>query len=304
MKNPLAFPVRYEEGIILVLDETALPFAEKYIPVRTLDEAVIVLKEMKTRAFGQVLLYLYTCVLTQDIVGTAKVFQQTRPTFDFYGLAGMLAEVTKKAGDIKVAVERIVSAFEEKRRQRAKQVAKLLPTDAHVLTICHVSGEMVYIAAAMQAMKKRICIYVSETRPYLQGTRLTFWELSRAGIPAKLLCDNQAAWLMHTGRINAVITGSDRSNQKGDIINKIGTYALALLARHYHIPVYVLIQRPTEMDLRKVQIEERPEKEVFMWLKEREKWPPAVYPAFDWTPAELITAWFDIEGKIKKNETK
>ncbi len=300
MKTPLAYPVRYRNGVIRVLDETRLPFEETYIEVRTLKEALVVLKEMKTRAFGQVLLYFYTCLLMENIEHTARAFKQVRPTFDFYGLAEMLKDAFEKTGQLKAAIEGIVNRFEKMRRQRAKRVAEALPPDAHVLTICHVSGELVYIGEAVQTLGKSVCFYASETRPYLQGTRLTFWELQRAGIPVKLLCDNQAAWLMENGVINAVITGSDRSNIKGDIINKIGTYALALLAHHHGIPVYALVQRPKEVDLTQVKIERRPEQEVFMWLKKRGYFPPVLYPAFDLTPARLITKHFDFE---EGNET-
>ncbi len=295
MKTPLAYPVRYRNGVIRVLDETRLPFEETYIEVRTLKEALVVLKEMKTRAFGQVLLYFYTCLLMENIEHTARAFKQVRPTFDFYGLAEMLKDAFEKTGQLKAAIEGIVNRFEKMRRQRAKRVAEALPPDAHVLTICHVSGELVYVGEAVQTLGKSVCFYASETRPYLQGTRLTFWELQRAGIPVKLLCDNQAAWLMENGVVNAVITGSDRSNIKGDIINKIGTYALALLAHHHGIPVYALVQRPKEVELTQVKIERRPEQEVFMWLKKRGYLPPALYPAFDLTPARLITKHFDFE---------
>jgi len=299
MLSPLCFPVRMEGNTILVLDETKLPFTETYIEVKSLEDALKVLGEMKTRAFGQVLLFFYTCVLVGEVDKTALAFKHTRPTFDFFRLAGMIKEVSQQIPDIKEAVKTIVAVFEQKRKNRAKKLAQILPHKASILTICNLNGELLYLYEALTQIGKTAMFYVSETRPYLQGTRLTFWELSQASIPAKLICDNQAAILMQQGEVNCVITGSDRSNKKGDIINKIGTYALARLAYYFHIPFYVLVQYPKEIEIETIQIEERPQEEVFMWL-EKETFPTqAIYPAFDITPAKFISGWIDISGEVR-----
>jgi len=298
MNSPLAFPVRFKNNTIYVLDETRLPFEEIYIEVKDLNDALKVLGEMKTRAFGQVLLFFYTCVLLGKVDEVALAFKKKRPTFDFLYLAEMVKGVFQKMPDIKEAINIIVNGFEKKRKERAKNLAHLLPKSSQILTICNLNGELVYLYEALKEIKKEAMFFVSETRPYLQGTRLTFWELSKANIPAKLICDNQAAILMKEKKINCVIVGSDRSNKKGDIINKIGTYPLARLAYHFHIPFYVLTQYPKEIDIEKIEIEERPEREVFMWLKERD-FPKAVYPAFDITPGRYISGWINISGEIR-----
>jgi methylthioribose-1-phosphate isomerase len=254
---------------------------------------------MKTRAFGQVLLFFYTCVLLEEIDKVALAFKKVRPTFDFSQLAETLKEVCQKIPNIKEAVKTIVNEFEKKRKERAKKLAHILPNFPKILTICNLNGELIYLYYALKEMGKEAIFFVSETRPYLQGTRLTLWELNQASIPAKLLCDNQAAILMEGGQINCVITGSDRSNKNGDIINKIGTYALARLSHYFHIPFYVLMQYPREIEIETILIEERPQKEVFMWLKERNPFPEAIYPAFDITPAKFISGWIDISGEVR-----
>ncbi|MCD6319410.1 MAG: hypothetical protein J7M03_01885 [Candidatus Desulfofervidaceae bacterium] len=287
-----------EGNSILVLDETKLPFAETYIEVKNLEEALKVLREMKTRAFGQVLLFFYTCILTREIDKTARAFKRARPTFDFFRLAEMIKEVSQQIPNIKEMVKTIITVFEQKRKKRAQKLAQILPHEASILTICNLNGELLYLYEALAQIGKTAVFYVSETRPYLQGTRLTFWELDQASIPAKLICDNQAAILMQQRVVNCVIAGSDRSNKKGDIINKIGTYSLARLAYYFHIPFYVLVQYPKEIEIETIQIEERPQEEVFMWLGEVFH-PTAIYPAFDITPSAFISGWIDISGKIR-----
>jgi methylthioribose-1-phosphate isomerase len=104
---------------------------------------------------------------------------------------------------------------------------------------------------------------------------------------------------MKKGLINCVVTGSDRSTEKGDIINKIGTYALARLSHYFKIPFYVLIQFPRALDVEEIAIEERPPEEVFMWLDGKGPWPEALYPSFDVTPSEIISGWMDISGDAR-----
>jgi methylthioribose-1-phosphate isomerase len=299
MQSPLSFPVQLQGNTISVLDETKLPMEETYIEVRTLDDAVIALGEMKTRAFGQVLLFFYTCVLAGDIDEVAASFKKTRPTFDFFTLADVLKGATKETSTLKEAVISIIEDIDKKRRARAQKLAQILPQDAHIMTICNVNGEFIYLYEALKEQGKTATFFVSETRPYLQGTRLTLWELRRAHIPAQALCDNQAASVMQKGLINCVVTGSDRSTTKGDVINKIGTYAMARLAHYFTIPFYVLTQFPQALDIEKIVIEERPSHEVFIWLDKKGPQPEAVYPSFDTTPAEYISGWIDISGEVR-----
>jgi len=301
MNTPLAWPVTFKNNIIYVLDETELPTEEKYIEVKTLDDALRVLGQMKTRAFGQVLLFFYTCAISNKIDEIAQEFLRTRPTFDFFLLSRILKEVFEKTNDIKSAVDILLDNFEKKRRNRVKKLASILPDYSKILTICNVSGELVYLYEALRDIGKEAIFYVSETRPYLQGTRLTFWELNRNNIPAKLICDNQSAIIMEKKLVNCVITGSDRSTIKGDIINKIGTYPLAVLANYYNIPFYSLVQYPSDIDVNEIVIEERPKEEIFMFINNNYLYAhlDAIYLSFDITPSELITGRIDMEGNLR-----
>lgn len=301
MNTPLAWPVTFKNNIIYVLDETELPTEEKYIEVKTLDDALRVLGQMKTRAFGQVLLFFYTCAISNKIDEIAQEFLRTRPTFDFFLLSRILKEVFRKTNHIKSAVDILLDNFEKKRRNRVKKLASILPDYSKILTICNVSGELVYLYEALRDIGKEAIFYVSETRPYLQGTRLTFWELNRNNIPAKLICDNQSAIIMEKKLVNCVITGSDRSTIKGDIINKIGTYPLAVLANYYNIPFYSLVQYPSDIDVNDIVIEERPKEEIFMFINNNYLYAnlDAIYLSFDITPSELITGRIDMEGNLR-----
>jgi methylthioribose-1-phosphate isomerase len=149
-------------------------------------------------------------------------------------------------------------------------------------------------------------VYADETRPLLQGTRLTTWELKQAGIDVTLVCDNMAGWLMKQGKINAVITGADRIAANGDTANKIGTYSLSVLAKEHNIPFYVAAPSST-FDLNiengdQIQIEERPAEEITS-LGQTRLAPEGIRvynPAFDVTNGADITAIITEIGIIEK----
>jgi methylthioribose-1-phosphate isomerase len=291
MDSPLLFPVKLKDDTIFVLDETLLPFKEEYIKVVNIDEALKVLKDMKTRSLGQVLLYFYSCILFRKEISfndLAQSFTAARPTFDFSMLAYIMQAGVSKGARPQDVVFGFVKGFDAARKKRAAYLASILPKPANILTICNVNGELLYLYEELKKLDKQGIFYVSETRPYLQGTRQTFWELDKNQVPAKVVCDNQAAALMEKGLVNCVVTGADRATSNGDIVNKIGTYALARLAQYFKIPFYPLTQYPRNMDIDTIIIEERPKEEAFMFL------PGAVaidafYPAFDAVRREFIT---------------
>lgn len=180
---------------------------------------------------------------------------------------------------------------------------KFIPDGGAVLTHCNAgalatAGQGTALSVIYQAHKngKRFEVYADETRPLLQGARLTMWELQQAGIKAILICDNTAGWLMKQNKINAVIVGADRIAANGDTANKIGTYSLAVLAKKHNIPFYVAAPSST-LDMNtssgeQIAIEQRPADEV-RWFASAAVAPgdALVYnPAFDVTEAELITA--------------
>ena len=159
------------------------------------------------------------------------------------------------------------------------------------------------IRSAVEA-GKRVSVFVDETRPVLQGARLTAWELAEEQVPATLIADVAAGYLMSRGEVDAVIVGTDRVAANGDVANKIGTYPLAVLARRHGIPFYVACPIST-LDLgiergADIPIEERPESEIIGFGDQR--WAPAKIavrnPAFDVTPAELVTALITERGVV------
>jgi methylthioribose-1-phosphate isomerase len=148
MYSPLLFPVRLEERKLLVLDETSLPFKEEYLKVEKLEDALDILAKMKTRALGQVLLFFYSAVLFQKKFSPeelAKRFKEIRPTFDFELLGQILNKQAKSGITLEEAVKNFIQGLEQKRKARAKELAKDLPDKANILTICNVSGELVYL---------------------------------------------------------------------------------------------------------------------------------------------------------------
>jgi methylthioribose-1-phosphate isomerase len=298
MKSPLLFPVTMRGNTIFVLDETQLPFKKEHIEVSTFEGAITVLKEMKTRSLGQVLLFFYSCAVFHDthkIDEVAEKFKEVRPTFDFDTMARVLKQQIGNSINIKDVATSFIDMFDAARRQRAKKLAHMLPEAARVLTLCNVNGELIYLYEEMAKLNKKCRFYILETRPYLQGTRLTFWELNQNNIPAKIVCDNQAAQLMRSGVINCVVTGADRATFTGDIINKIGTYAVARLAKHFQIPFYPLTQYPRNVDIDSIEIEERPPEETFMFLGGAFSNTDAVYPAFDITKKDYITKTVELQ---------
>jgi len=190
--------------------------------------------------------------------------------------------------------------------------AELLADGTGVLTHCNAGslatagdGTALSVIYAAVRQGKQLHVFVDETRPLLQGARLTSWELTQRGIPATLLCDSAAGWIMYEGRVQAVITGADRIAANGDAANKIGTYSVAVLAKEHKIPFYVAAPSSTfDLDLpdgNAIPIEERPESEVTEPF-DRVTAPEGMRarnPAFDVTPAALITCLITEKGLIR-----
>jgi methylthioribose-1-phosphate isomerase len=152
---------------------------------------------------------------------------------------------------------------------------------------------------------KKISFYVTETRPYLQGARLSAWELHREGFPVTIITDNMVAQVMHEGRIDKVIVGADNLAQSGDIANKIGTYQIAILARHFKIPFYVLCPpRSAAKTGKEIKIEVRPDKEMLVYNGRRitAQGIKGYYPAFDITPKEFISRHIHLKIKPEKGK--
>jgi methylthioribose-1-phosphate isomerase len=300
--SPLFWPIELRSGIIYILDETLLPQKVKYIKARNYLEACKAIKAMKTRAVGQVLLVFYTFLQAlkqkKDLVKVAEALNSARPTLPFKVLTDMVLGWLKGGAPLEKCIIGFLETLKAKRIKQAEDCARLLKDGDIILTHCNVSGLMPLIADFAKKQAKSISFFVTETRPYLQGARLTAWELKEAGLPVTLITDNMAAHVMAEGRISKVIVGADHLAINGDIANKIGTYQIAIIAKHFEIPFYVLCPPPSKAKSGDdIKIEIRPEKELLEFQGKRlaPKGVKAYYPAFDVTPSSLITKHIYLE---------
>lgn len=322
VQSPLFEPVLWQDGGFRILDEIQVPQKLEYIEVTEVEQALDAVREMKTRAFGQVLTFLYAGALLAERAGDqpaawlrprlaqmTQQFCEARPTFDFRGLGRYFDQWIDQLRADAPAGATIAKQAREFGKQivrgrsgRAKRAAELLPNPTRLLTHCNVSGELVAVAAFCNALGKEFSVIATETRPYLQGSRLTAWELAQAGVEVSLIPDCAIAQVMAKGEVNVVIVGADRTAQNGDIINKVGTYPIARLAKEYKVPFNVLVQDPRGLRRgRDVPIEERPADELLKFhgaalvggnidaLKVR-------YPSFDMVPSALISHLIGFEG--------
>ncbi len=300
--SPLFWPIQLKGNTIYILDETKLPQKLTYIKARNYQDACKAIKEMKTRAVGQVLLVMYTFILSnrqkKDLNKVAGAINATRPTLAFKVLTDMVLGWEKSGVPLEKSILGFLEMLRAKRIQQAQEAAKLLENRDVILTHCNVSGLMPLIAEFARRQGKKISFYVTETRPYLQGSRLTAWEIQRAGFPVTIITDNMVAYLLSQGKVTKVMVGADHLTQNGDIANKIGTYQIAVVAKYFKIPFYVLCPPPSKLkrgrDI-KIEVRHGDELKIYQGLYLAPKNVKAYYPAFDITPAKLITRHIHLE---------
>lgn len=314
-------------GTVRLLDQTRLPTEEIYVECRTLEEVADAIRTMKVRgapAIG-VAAAMGLALGARTIQGaTFEAFfgdfqkmglllTATRPTaVNLTWALRRLLDLARKSRDLPLQ-EIQAALIAEARRMREEDIQNnralarhghsLVPNPARVLTHCNAGGlatagygTAVGVVRAAAEAGKRIMVWVDETRPLLQGARLTAWELQRAGIPVTLIADSMAGSLMGRGQVDLVVVGADRIARNGDVANKIGTYSLALLARAHGIPFYVAAPIST-LDLSlpdgsQIPIEERAPEEL-THIAGRRVAPEGVRvanPAFDVTPASCVDA--------------
>ncbi|MFA5005789.1 MAG: S-methyl-5-thioribose-1-phosphate isomerase [Candidatus Omnitrophota bacterium] len=300
--SPLFWPVTLKGKNIRILDETALPQKLTYIKAANYQEACRAIKEMKTRAVGQVLLVMYTFLLSYrqhiDLNKVAKAVNATRPTLAFEVLTNMVLGWQKSGLNLEKCILGFLEMLKNKRIKQARVAASLLKDKDVILTHCNVSGLLPLVAEVAKEQGKRVSFYATETRPYLQGSRLTAWELARAHVPVTIITDNMVAYLLSLGKVTKIIVGADHLAKNGDIANKIGTYQIAVTAKYFKIPFYVLCPPPSKLKTGKeIKIEVRPDNElkVYQGLHLAPKNVKAYYPAFDVTPNKLITKHIYLE---------
>jgi methylthioribose-1-phosphate isomerase len=325
---PLAFStVSWQGDHLVLLDQRRLPGEEVYLPCRTWREVADAIRALAVRgapaigvtaAFGVALAGLASTArdvdgFLRDLEAAAQGLAATRPTAVnlFWALERMrryarsrraLPVEAIRAGLVREA-EAILEEDVASNRRLGALGAELVPPGARILTHCNAGGlatagygtALGVVRGAVEAGRQPF-VWVDETRPVLQGARLTAWELAREGIPHAVIADVAAASTMARGEVDLVVVGADRIAANGDTANKIGTYGLAVLARHHAIPFYVAAPfstiDPAIPDGSAIPIEERDPREV-LELAGRRIVPagsPARNPAFDVTPAALITA--------------
>jgi methylthioribose-1-phosphate isomerase len=283
-ETPLFWPAYLKRNVLHVLDETLIPQKVTYIKVRSTKDAVKVIRDMKTRAFGQFLVVLSTFLLELERAGklpaeklferlaaTAEALNKSRPTFPFAEVTGGVIFWAKEALEkkepmvpyLRKRIEGYLAGIRGRRLGRVKAIATIIKDGDSILTHCNVSGELAMAAVLCRQQKKNVRFYATETRPYFQGSRLTCWELKKVGADVTLIADNAVGSVMADELVNKVILGSDRNCANGDFANKIGTYTLAVLAKEFGIPFYALTQPSNKIKSgAEIPIELRPEDEL------------------------------------------
>jgi methylthioribose-1-phosphate isomerase len=304
--SPLFWPIELKGREIYILDETKLPHSLTYIKAKDYKQAAQAIKQMKTRAVGQVLLVFYVFLQAirknknADLKKIARAINSTRPTLSFRYLTDMVLGWAKSGAPLEKCILGFLEKLKEARIRQAEEASKLVKDGDVILTHCNVSGSMPLIGKFCRKHGKRVSFFTTETRPYLQGLRLSAWELQRAGFEVTLITDNMVGAVMSLKKVNKVIVGADHLARNGDIANKIGTYQIAVLAKHFHLPFYVLCPPASKVKTGKeIKIELRPEKEMLEFAGKRIA-PAGIkgyYPAFDITPRELITKHILLEIK-------
>ena len=230
----------------------------------------------------------------------AQQLNNSRPTFPFAEVTGIVLGAAQKASssgvDPRLAVAKTVQGFlagiRGRRLQRVQEIADVMKDGDSILTHCNVSGELAMAASRAASQGKHIKFFATETRPYMQGAKLTVWELQEAHAHVTLVPDNAVASLMADHLVDKVIIGSDRSAANGDIANKIGSYQIAVLAKDFDIPLIVLTQPSRGVasgaDM-PIELRDADELLVFGGKKVFGTKVKGFYPGFDVVPHQLIT---------------
>ncbi len=329
--------IRWNEGRLSIIDQTLLPAEFRQIHLDSLQDVWDAIKILKVRGAPAI----GVCAAFGVLVGVNDAHPQTlpetlkamahsadhlatsRPTAVnlFWALdrmrrvAASIPEDSSASAAFKILEQEAVAIYDEDRqlcRAIGKHGAELIQEGDGLLTHCNAGGlatsdygTALAVMYTAHEQGTHFEVYADETRPLLQGARLTTWELMQAGIPVTLICDNMAAQVMREGRIQRVIVGADRIAANGDAVNKIGTYGVALLAKAHDIPFYVAAPSST-FDLTlssgdQIPIEQRDPKEIIegFGIATAPKTVNAYNPAFDMTPADLIEGIVTEHGVLR-----
>ncbi|UCC94259.1 MAG: S-methyl-5-thioribose-1-phosphate isomerase [Thermoplasmata archaeon] len=310
-----------EDDSVQMIDQRALPHTFEIFRAETSDEIAFAIKDMVVRgapAIGATAAYgvAQSAIKGGSLDEAANKIISTRPTAnDLFFAVRNVADMIESGMDPQMAADQYVDTIVEQCRAIGEVGAEVIPDGGNVLTHCN-AGALATVdhGTALAPMRaaakggKEFFVFVDETRPRLQGAKLTAWELMNEEIPHAIIADNAAGFYMGSGEIDVVIVGADRICGNGDFANKIGTYTKALLARAHEIPFFVAAPVSTfDFELESgadIPIEERDTKEV-LFMGEYRVAPEgveALNPAFDVTPASLVTGIITDRGIITPDE--
>ena len=334
-------PLRWTGKTLHVLDQTLLPEQEVWDNCDTYELVAEAIEKMKVRgapAIGATAAYgvaigaqagveLAKGEFLAYLDGVCERLAKTRPTAVnlFWAIKRMRGLIEQNADlsvpELAELITREAELIAEEDVELNKTIGRnglpLIPQNARILTHCNTGslatvdyGTALGVIRAAHEAGRNVNVYADETRPYLQGARLTAFELHRDNIPVTVVTDSMAGYLMQQKMVDLVIVGADRIAANGDAANKIGTYSLAVLAKHHGIPFYVAAPMSTldyEMESgAEIEIEQRSSDEV-VFIGGKRMVPegvPALHPAFDVTPHELITAIITDRGVVKEPSTE
>ncbi|RLG07474.1 MAG: S-methyl-5-thioribose-1-phosphate isomerase [Thaumarchaeota archaeon] len=331
--------IRWIDGVVEILDQRKLPHQIRYLRLKTARSVAKAIKDMAIRgapaigvaaAMGLALTAYHARAksrekLLEKLRQSYEILRSSRPTaVNLFWALDRVMKAAEGAGSAEEIRSRVIGealkiAEEdvEANRRIGENGAKLIEDGDKILTHCNAGalatagyGTALGVIRAAYSQGKRIMVYACETRPRLQGAKLTTWELMMEGIPVKLITDNMAAFLMQRGEVTKVIVGADRILAKtGHVINKIGTLSHAICAKYHGIPFRVAAPTSTidfEKTLEEVVIEERDPREV-LYIDGRRIAPEGIEvwnPAFDITPPELVTYIITEKGVFKPEELR
>ncbi len=318
--------VWWQDGAVCLIDQTLLPLEQRVVACHSVEAVAHAIRSMQVRgapaigataAFGMALAAQQAAGDTAAILAaldeSSAALAQMRPTAVnlFWALQRMRRRAQALAGtppaELRAAMlaeaEAVAAEDEAGCRAMGQFGAALIPSGAGILTHCNAGalacvsyGTALGVVRAAWERHGDIQVYVDETRPFLQGARLTAWELDQEGIPMTLITDNMAGHFLHSGKVQCVVVGADRIAANGDVANKIGTYGLAVLAKENRVPFYVAAPLSTIDHViasgEQIPIEERDPAEVTSWrgVQTAPDGVRAAHPAFDVTPARYVTA--------------
>jgi methylthioribose-1-phosphate isomerase len=300
-------PIRWKGDRLELLDQRLLPDKKVYVTCRTAEQVAKAIRDMVVRGAPAIgCAAAFGVVLGKGSPKAHKVLRESRPTAVnlFWALERM-----QRAKDLEREAKAIYDEDLAANRTMGRLGAELIPERARIMTHCNTgalatAGHGTALGIVRSSKGKQVSVIACETRPYLQGARLTAWECMQEGIPCTLITDSMAGHLMSRGEVDVVVVGADRIAANGDVANKIGTYALAVLAKRHGLPFYVAAPLST-FDLEipdgsRIPIEERSGDEVTGYRKVR--WAPKGVqvrnPAFDVTPVELVTGIICEKGVV------